>query len=61
MEKKYEVLKSKMEVIAGEWDGDNSGRLEDKAHIAENIIDKIDLITILEKKIIKLQNELDEL
>lgn len=42
-------------------DGDNSGRLEDKAHIAENIIDKIDLITILEKKIIKLQNELDEL
>lgn len=61
MEKKYEVLKSEMEVIAGEWDGDNSGRLEDRAHIAEDIIDKIDLITILEKKIIKLQNELVEL
>lgn len=37
-------LKEKMERIAGEWNGDESGRQEDNAHIAEEVIEKIDEI-----------------
>jgi hypothetical protein len=28
------------EAIQGEWDGDNAGRLEDRAHCADDIIGK---------------------
>lgn len=35
-------IKKYAEEIAGEWNGDESGIQEDKAHIAGEIIEKID-------------------
>lgn len=37
-------LKERMEYISGEWNGDEPGRQEENAHIAEEVIQKIDEI-----------------
>lgn len=34
-------LRKEMEDIAGLWDGDNPGRAEDRAHLANDILDAI--------------------
>lgn len=36
-----ENLKKEMEIIAGLWNGDNPGIEEDKAHIANEVLEKI--------------------
>lgn len=40
-------LKNEMEKISGEWDGNNSGIKEERAGIAEEIIEKIDNLILL--------------
>ncbi len=43
-------IKHDMEALAGQWNGDESGRLEDQAHICGEIIDHINAtITLLEE------------
>lgn len=43
-------LKNEMEALAGHWNGDESGKLEDQAHICGEIIDHIkDIETLLEE------------
>lgn len=37
-----EKLRANMEDIKGEWDGDNSGALEDRAHAASDAEGKIE-------------------
>ena len=44
-------LKKECEEIAGNWNGDESGYMEDQAHIALDIIEKVD-------ELIELINEL---
>ncbi len=44
MEKTLNKLKEYMEEIAGQWNGDESGSQEDNAHIALEVIEKIDEI-----------------
>lgn len=43
-------LKKEAEEISGNWNGDESGYQEDQAHIAEEIIEKVD-------ELLKLINE----
>ena len=47
-------LKKDCEEISGNWNGDNSGLAEDKAHCAHDIIEKVD-------ELVELINELNEL
>jgi hypothetical protein len=44
VEKNLETLKAQAEAINSEWDGDDSGVLEDRAHAAAELIEKIDEI-----------------
>lgn len=53
MEKTLLELKREMEDIQGQWNGDNHGRAEDRAHQAGDIIGNINEIE-------KLLSELDE-
>lgn len=50
--KTLEQIKAEMEVIKGQWDGENAGRLEDRAMIAEDVLNAIknveELLTELE-------------
>ena len=39
-----ETLKKKLEEIAGQWNGDESGLLEDRAHEAVYLLEEIDRI-----------------
>lgn len=39
--KTLEQIKAEMKVIKGQWDGDNAGREEDRANIAQDILDAI--------------------
>jgi hypothetical protein len=54
MKKELQTLIKQMEEIAGEWNGDEAGRQEERAHIAEDITEKA-------KELIDLLEELDEL
>jgi hypothetical protein len=49
-----EKLKAQMEVISGAWNGDNSGTLEDNAHLANEVLEHI---TAIEKLIDELNDE----
>lgn len=53
MKTELQTLITQMEEIAGEWNGDEAGRQEERAHIAEDIIEKA-------KELIDLLEELDE-
>jgi hypothetical protein len=53
MKKELQTLIKQMEEIAGEWNGDEPGRPEERAHIAEDIIEKT-------KELLDLLEELDE-
>ncbi len=44
---KLEGLKNEMEHIAGEWNGDEPGRQENNANIAEEVIEHINEINLL--------------
>jgi len=41
-----DALIIRMKEISGEWDGDNPGELENKSHIAEDIIKSADKLRI---------------
>lgn len=45
--KHLQKFKEEVEDIAGQWNGDNSGRLEDQAHICLEILDKVKEIEVL--------------
>lgn len=51
MLKSLQEIKDEMEVIRGEWNGDESGRQEDQANIAEEIVEKINEIDELLKEL----------
>lgn len=53
MKEELENLITKCEEIAGEWNGDEPGRQEERAHIAEDIMEKA-------QELIELLEELDE-
>jgi hypothetical protein len=44
-------LKTKMEEISGDWNGDEPGLQEERAHIANDIIEKIEEIEELMKEL----------
>ncbi len=44
------TLKQDMEALASNWNGDDSGKLEDQAHICGEVIDHVTAtITLLEE------------
>ena len=47
MNQELSSIKEWAEEIAGEWDGDNPGRAEDRAHQAQDILDKVVELSIL--------------
>ena len=50
MKEELTKLRISLEEIAGEWDGDNPGQKEDRAHAAQEGIEAIDkLVQILEE------------
>lgn len=53
MEKTLSELKKEMEEIQGQWNGDNPGRAEDRAHQAGDIIENINQI---EKLLVELDD-----
>ena len=50
MEKLLQQFKEEMEKNTPPWDGDNSGTLEDLAHIHSDIMEKIGEIEVLLKE-----------
>lgn len=46
-----EKLKVRMQELSGQWNGDESGRLEDQAHICDEVIEHIDQIEVLLKEL----------
>ena len=42
-----EQIKKWAEEISGQWDGDKPGRAEDRAHQAQDVIDKVEELSIL--------------
>lgn len=44
-------FKARIEEIAGEWNGDLPGRLEDQAHICEEILEHVKQIEVLIKEL----------
>lgn len=40
-----------MQELSGQWNGDESGRLEDQAHICDEVIEHIDQIEVLLKEL----------
>jgi len=49
---KIKHIRADMETIAGDWDGDESGSLEDRAHAANDVLEKL-------KELEELLKELD--
>jgi hypothetical protein len=47
------ILKREAEAISGEWNGDEDGREEDRAHIADEISETV-------SKLLDLLSEMDE-
>lgn len=51
IEEKLLALKKEAEEISGNWNGDDPGYAEDQAHIANDIIEKVDELLDLIKEL----------
>ena len=51
MEDEIKKVISYAEVVASSWNGDDAGILEDRAHIATEIIDKCNEVLVLLKEL----------